>query len=402
MRAFAEDAPGESSRPGLIKRSLDSLLADDEDKEGKDGRGLHLGPFAPRIDIVSSGAGPAPILHFWTPDIGGTPVDLHASASYSAYKYQYYDAQLGLIPHEGEHLPRIEKGTSGMFPLSDLEKTAAAPGFNVYASARLRDYPREDFFGIGPASLRAGRSDYHLKDALYEGIVRVRLGRLALMGRAGLLETTIGPGADSKFPNTELLNDEGTAPGLLSSPDFLHVSAGGWLELRDQPENPHRGAALGASYSRFDDRGGDAFQFARVLVDARQYLPLFSDRHVLAFRQVTVLDTPDAGGRVPFYMHTTLGGSTFLRGYDSFRFRDDKLLALAGEYRFELRPKVELALIYQAGKVFRRMGQFDLSDLRNSWGAGLRIKTLRKVKVRCDVLRSAEGTRVHVKLGPSF
>lgn len=87
---------------------------------------------------------------------------------------------------------------------------------------------------------------------------------------------------------------------------------------------------------------------------------------MLAFRQVTALDTPDAGSSVPFYMRTTLGGSTFLRGHDSFRFRDDKLLALAGEYRFELRPKVELALIYQTGKVFRRMGEFGLSDLRRA------------------------------------
>lgn len=241
----AEGDPVEPSRPGLIKRSLASFLTDDDGKKGKDARGLHLGPFAPRVDIVSSGAGPAPILHFWAPDIGSTPIDLHASASYSTHKYLYYDAQFGLVPHEGERLPRIEKGTSGMFPLSDLEKTAAVPGFDVYASARFRDYPREDFYGVGSESLRADRTDYGLKDALYEGIVRVRIARLSLMGRAGLLQTSISPGADGAFPNTELLNDEVTAPGLLRAPDFLHVSAGAWLELRDAPDNPHRGVSLG-------------------------------------------------------------------------------------------------------------------------------------------------------------
>jgi len=69
-------------------------------------------------------------------------------------------------------------------------------------------------------------------------------------------------------------------------------------------------------------------------------------------------------------MQSTLGGSRFLRGYGSFRFRDDKLLAPGGEYRFELRPKVELALIYEAGKVFSTMGEFNLSHLRHSYGPG--------------------------------
>lgn len=40
------------------------------------------------------------------------------------------------------------------------------PGFDVYASARYRDYPREDFYGIGPDSLPLGRTGYRLQDGL--------------------------------------------------------------------------------------------------------------------------------------------------------------------------------------------------------------------------------------------
>ena len=91
-----------------------------------------------------------------------------------------------------------------------------------------------------------------------------------------------------------------------------------------------------------------------------------------------------------------------LRGYDSFRFRDDKLLALAAEYRFELRPKIELALIYSTGKVFPTMSELDLHDLRRSLGAGMRLKSARTVHLRLDVLHSPEGTRLDLKLKPSF
>jgi hypothetical protein len=395
----AADDSQEPHRPGLVKRTVRSFWTDDEAGAS---RGLHLGPFFPWIDIVSSGAGPAPMLHFWAPDIGGTPIDVHASASYSIYRYQYYDLQLGLVPHEGKRRPSVERGTSAVFPLSDLERTAQAPGFDIYASARYRDYPREDFYGIGPTSFRSDRTDYRMQDGLYEGIVRFQVARLSLMGRAGLLQTSIRPGTDSAFPSTESGNDEGTAPGLLRSPDFVHLSGGVWLELRDEPGNPHRGASLGVAFSRFDDRRGNAFQFNRVIVDVREYIPLGGNRHVVALRQVTSLDRPDAGSSVPFYMQSTLGGSRFLRGYDSFRFRDDKLLALAGEYRFELIPKLELALIYETGKVFPTMRELDLRNLLYSWGAGIRLKSPRRVNLRLDVLRSAEATRVELKLGPSF
>lgn len=396
--SFATDQQ-EPDRPALVKRMVRSFLSDDE-TEG--GRGLHFGPFAPRFEIVSSGAGPAPMLHFWAPDIEGSAFDVHASASYSTTRYQYYDLQVGLTPHEGKRLPPVARSTGTLFPLSDVERTAAVPGFNIYASARYRDYPREDFYGIGAASLRSDRTDYRLKDGLYEGIVRFRITRLSLMGRAGLLQTSIRPGTDSGFPNTEIGNDERTAPGLLGSPDFVHVSAGAWLELRDEPGNPHGGASLGVAFSRFDDRHGKAFQFNRAIVDAREYIPLGSDRHVFALRQVTSLDDPDAGSSVPFYMQSTLGGSRLLRGYSYFRLREDKLFELAGEYRFELHAKIELALIYETGKVFPTMREFDLRDLRRSWGAGIRLKSRQKVHLRLDVLHSSEVTRVDLKLGPSF
>ena len=385
-------------RPGFLRRRIDAFFSDGE------GIGLHLGPFVPGIESVSSGSGLGPMLHFWTPNIGGSPFDIHASAAYSINRYQYYDFQAGLLPHVGKHLPRIERGTSAIFPLSDLEKTSGGPGFSIYASARYRNYPREVFYGLGPSSLRLDRSDYRRKEGLYEGVVSLRVARISLMGRAGVFQTEILPGDDSLFPNTEISFSEATAPGLFSTPaNFMHVSGGAWLELRDEPLNPHRGISIGAAVSRFDDRGGSAFQFNRVSVDLREYIPLGSNRSVIALRQLTTLDDPDAGSKVPFYMQSTLGRSTFLRGYSSFRFRDDKLLAFEAEYRFEVVPKVELALLYDTGKVFHTIGDFDLRDLRRSWGAGIRLKSPKKVKLRLDVMRSgSEGTRVQVKLDQSF
>lgn len=392
-----DESPDE--RPGLIRRSIRHFLKDDETG---DGRGVHWGPFAPRVAVPSSGGGPGPVLHFWAPNIGETSFDIHAAATYSIYKYRYYDLELGLVPHVDERLPRIETGTNALFPLSDLEKTASAPGFNIYAVGRYRDFPREDFYGVGPGSVKADHADYRLRDGLNEGVIRFRVSHLSVMGRAGILRTSILPGDDPVDPNVEAAYNEQTAPGLLRAPDFNHFSAGAWLELRDEPGNPHRGATFGVAYSRFDDRNGDAFAFRRLTLDAREFLKLGSNRSVLALRQTASLDSPDTGAAVPFYLRSTLGGGSFLRAYPSFRFRDDRLIYLASEYRLEVHPKVELALLYEGGKVFPRTDGFSLRELRYSYGAGLRLKSPRKVHVRLDVLHGQEGTRVHVKLGPSF
>lgn len=406
--AFAWDDPVLSAtatptptpeREGFFKRTIRGILDDDKDPNA---RGFRWGPFEPRAETISSGAGPAPVLHFWTPDIGGSGLDFHAAAAYSIYGYQYYSAQFGRVPYVGRRLPRTGKGTGDLFPLADLEKTASVPGFHLYVSARRRDYPREDFYGVGPASAQANRSDYRLKDDLFEGVIQTRLSRLSLMGRAGLMRPSIHPGKDPAFPDTELSNTEETAPGLTSTSDFTHLSAAAWLEMRDEPAHPQRGISLGLAVSRFDDRHATAYQFTRVVMDAREYIPLGSNNHVIALHQVAFLDAPDQGSVVPFYLQPNFGGSTFLRGYGSTRYRDNKLLAVGAEYRLGLHKHVQFALIYEAGAVSPTLHDFNLNRLRHDYGAGIRLKTPKRILFRVDVLHGSEGTHVDFKLGPSF
>ena len=403
--AFSGDDPiapaptPEPQREGFFKRTFRSILDDNKDPND---RGFGWGPFQPRVEIVSSGAGPAPVLHLWAPDLLGSGIDFHAAGAYSIYGYQYYDAQIGKVPYVGRRLPRIGKGTTDLFPLADIERTASVPGFHIYGSFRHRDYPREDFYGVGPDSAVTNRSDYRLRDELFEGVIQTRLSHVSLMARAGLMKPSIHPGTDSAFPNTELSNTEETAPGLMSTADFTHMSAGAWLELRDEPSNPHRGISLGVAVSRFDDHDGSLYQFNRVVVDARQYIPLGSNRQVIALRQVAFLDSPDAGSVVPFYMQPNFGGSTFLRGYGSTRFRDNKLLAIGAEYRLSVHKHIQLAAIYEAGEVSPDMHGFNINRIKHDYGGGIRLKTPKRVILRVDVLHSSEMTRVDVKLGPSF
>jgi hemolysin activation/secretion protein len=146
----------------------------------------------------------------------------------------------------------------------------------------------------------------------------------------------------------------------------------------------------------------DRYAFNRVSADARGFLPLGSRQRTLAARFFISRDYADSGQQVPFYMMETLGGHSTLRGYRNFRFRDDNVLYLSGEYRWEATAGVELAMFYDTGKVFPDRSGFSFEHLKHSFGAGIRGKSLRRVVFRMEVGHSEEGTFLYVSLGPSF
>ena len=125
-------------------------------------------------------------------------------------------------------------------------------------------------------------------------------------------------------------------------------------------------------------------------------------QRVLAVRAYASADDPHEGAQVPFYMQEALSNSRTLRGYDSFRFRGEKLVSLQAEYRWEAAPAIELVAFVDSGRVFREDEDIDIEGLRATWGGGLRLKTWNKTFVRFDVGTSDEGTRVYLRFGPSY
>ena len=406
--AVAEPAPppDPDQYHGFLRRSFDKALGLDDkgNDEPKDGGGFHMGPLYPSITVVSSGSGVAPMVQLWAPDLGSSGLDFQAAASYSINRYQFYAVRLGLLPHRGSGPPWLATSTSRLYPLSDIEHLSRVENrFDLYGAYRYRYYPEENFWGIGMDTFAEDRTDYRLSDQLAELVTAYHFSpRVALTARAGLLRTSIGPGDDPAFPDLKTRFDLVTAPGLERQPDQVILGGGLLLDFRDQPGNPHGGVFLAVGVSRYDDRDANQFEFRRVAGDLRAYLPLGSHRHVLAGHAVASFDFTDAGRSVPFYLQSTLGGSYLLRGYGSTRFRDEKLIAFTGEYRFEIIPRLELALFYDAGQAAPTLDELDLSRLHTSYGAGLRLKSPRKVRLRFDVARSSETTRYLVRFSPSF
>ena len=269
-----------------------------------------------------------------------------------------------------------------------------------YADIGYLNYTQVDFFGLGPEARRADRSDFRQEQASYEGVGGYRFRSwLEADFRIGLLKTNVGRGTDERFPDAQDLFDNRRAPGLDSQPDFTTFSSSVVADFRDRDGNPRQGGLVRMSFSRFADRDDGLHSFNRFSVEGEHYMPLRSRARTLALRFRTSLARPDRGARVPFYLGETLGGSEALRGFRERRFRDANLVYLSSEYRWETVPAIELALFYDAGRVFAESGDFTLRGLSKSVGGGVRFKTADAVVLRLYVARSREGTRFYFKLG---
>jgi hypothetical protein len=369
--------------PGLFQRNL---------------RGLY-----PRITTLASGAGLAGGFRYWRPEIGPTPLDVQASAFITWYSYQYYDLQVGRIPHQIDRLPPMALSED---TLPELRRAPPRPGgpLFAYAELRYRDFTREDFFGLGPDTPESDRTNYRLKQSDLDGVVHWQwLPALALIGRAGILQAGIGPGRDGDVASIEEVFDDAGAPGLAAQPDFGFYVATVDLDLRDVPLNPHRGLAAAVSFERYLERGGgDAFDFSRWTFEAAGYVPLFSPQRVLALRGFVSTAEADDGARVPFFLMHTLGGSRSLRGLHGLRYRDAHVLNLQAEYRWEANRWLETALFADYGKAVAERSQLDLDGLHASYGFGVRFKAPSAVVLRFDFAWSEERFQTYVRFGSSF
>ena len=258
-----------------------------------------------------------------------------------------------------------------------------------------QDFTQINFFGIGSSSLESNQTSYRLKDVDAVGIVVVSPARwLTVTGRLGALRRlTIEPGTSTIHPSIETRFDDGVAPGLAEQPDYLHADVALDVDTRDVPGNPTNGGRYRLSMAMFHDQDGSHHSFSRVEAEGAQYLPL--GRTVLALRGRVGLSQVGAGQAVPFYMLPSLGGSTSLRGFLDYRFRDQDAMLVDAEYRLPILRRVDAALFCDAGSVAPTASGLT-GHLKTDYGVGIRVHSATHVLVRLDVARSNEGTRALV------
>jgi len=368
--------------------------------------GINWKNFYPKFGGSRPGSGFGGGVRYYNYRIKDTDVTVEGSALFSMRNYQKYNLQLGAFNRTDPAFFTGPADLGAPFDFMEDMRPGRAKRHSkliLFADFEYHRYPQERFWGLGSHSDSEDRSNYQINSSSYSLIGGYKFNRwIAAAVGAGLLQVDLREGTDSRFPTTQELFDDTTAPGLDEQPDFLRLASVFYLNYQDSPGNAHKGGIIGFFFFRYDDLDSDKFDFNRFALDARHYIPLGSKQRTLALRLLTLNDRPDKGSSVPFYLMNTLGGSQTLRGFHDFRFRDANLFEISAEYRWEPAPALEFALYYDTGKVYGPEKSFDFKGLQKSYGFGLRVKSRTGTFLRLDISRSNEGNRIQFAFGPSF
>jgi len=267
-----------------------------------------------------------------------------------------------------------------------------------------QDLPQEDFFGLGPASSTATRTNFALESSDISGRVVFKARDWLRIGtNIGLYDPTIGPGTDTLMPSIERVFTDADAPGLNDQPSFFYKKLFVEVDYRDQPGNARSGGLRRASYGAWDDRDLHVFDFGRFDAEDAHFFPIFDKKRVFAIRGGLSYVNNDPESRVPFYVLPYIGDSDTVRSFREFRFRDENAVFFNVEYRWETFAGLDMGLFVDAGKVAPNWEDINLSDLKTGYGIGFRFNTYKNVFLRLDIATGGgEGTRYFLKFGPAF
>jgi hypothetical protein len=123
-------------------------------------------------------------------------------------------------------------------------------------------------------------------------------------------------------------------------------------------------------------------------------------KQVLAFRGYGCAVTGD----VPFYDLCFVGAHNDIRGYQSGRYQDRRLLATQLEYRLELPRRIGLVGFFGVAEVAPTIGQFNAENMLPAGGVGLRFMVARKshLNLRFDYGVGKDGGGLYMGLGEAF
>lgn len=187
--------------------------------------------------------------------------------------------------------------------------------------------------------------------------------------------------------NNELLEDD-TLPGYNGGSLFGIGTDLVW-DSRDNIFFPNNG-----SYQYFKivvyPGGLSDYTFAKLQLDVKAFKAISED-HVFAFQ----FYIESAMGDTPFYMLPSLGGSERMRGFFNGRYRDNFYGMTQLEYRQYFWRKFGFVAFGGLGNVADNMLDYNFSNLKFSYGAGLRYLFNKKqhVNLRMDIGFGSDGSR---------
>ena len=255
-----------------------------------------------------------------------------------------------------------------------------------------REATQVGFYGIGGDTAKEDRTSYLFQQPYASALLTLFPTRRVLLLRGGLeLSRWSQEPGKGTHPSVETVYTPETLPGLGAEATYVHSQGTIGLDARTSPGYTRRGAYIGATLHDYHDRDGE-FGFQRTEYEGIAHLPILRETWVLSFRGRVQNASEKDGQQIPFFMLPALGGGSSLRGYASWRFRDQHSLLLQAEWRIMINRYVDLAFFYDAGKVAARASDLDFDGLKDDYGIGIRFHGPFATPLRVELARSRENS----------
>lgn len=277
---------------------------------------------------------------------------------------------------------------------------------------------QDGFSGLTMASPEDFETDYRQEEVRFLGDGQISPGELIHVGlRGGYRRNTILEGKNDDLLDIKdvfgdsLLAGVGILPGI-SGEEGKYGQGGAFLafDTRNDARNPDRGVLLAASFDAFRGLSDTPFDWNRFGGEFAGYLPLPNETRLVAVRLFAVHQEPLHGqSLVPFYYLSSLGGSTLLRSFSSFRFQDNDLVYGAAEFRRRVwaheagQAALDASLFVESAGAYRDItDEVELGDMEQSYGTELRLLVPNDVIARFGAALGNEGGKIYVGGGGRF
>ena len=265
-----------------------------------------------------------------------------------------------------------------------------------------REATQVGFYGTGTETSKDDRTNYDFKEPHVSASFTFRPTRnlLMLRGDVELSRWSQGSGHGT-FPSVETAFTPETLPGLSTKTTYVHTQGTVGFDWRTSPGYSRRGGYYGVTAHDYHDRD-DAFGFQQVDYEVIQHFPILREAWVISLHGLAKTAFNKDDQQVPFFMLPSVGGGSSLRGFSSWRFRDQNSLLLQAEWRIMVNRFFDTAIFYDAGKVTARSTDLDLHGLKSDYGFGLRFHGPFSTPLRAELARSNEGLAFVFSASPVF
>jgi outer membrane protein assembly factor BamA len=170
---------------------------------------------------------------------------------------------------------------------------------------------------------------------------------------------------------------------------------------RNNAFSPNKGFYGQLFINHFDKFWGSDYNYNNIVIDLRKYIPL-SLNQSLAMQLYSYNTT---GREVPIRSLASFGGASRMRGYYEGRYKEQQLLIIQSEYRFPVYKKFSGVAFAGWGDVSDQFANYQLSQFKYSFGAGIRFALDKKEKLNLRIdygFGQGRNNGFYLQLGEAF